>query len=120
MGAELMSNKTEHSKKVVLQALEQSLGVVTTACKTSGVSRTQFYEWMKTDEEFAQAVKDVEAVAIDFAESKLHQLIQEGNPASTIFFLKTKGKARGYQETQQLSFVEPPKKLSWYDTEDEE
>ena len=32
-------NKTEHHKKALLEALEKSLGVVTTACKIAGVGR---------------------------------------------------------------------------------
>ena len=34
-------------KKAVLEALEKSLGVVTTACKSVGIGRTQFYNWLK-------------------------------------------------------------------------
>ena len=40
-------NKTEHHKKAILEALEKSLGVVTTACKKVGIGRTTFYEWMR-------------------------------------------------------------------------
>lgn len=93
------TNKTEQHKKAVLEALEQSLGVVTSACKKVGIGRTQFYHWLKDDEEFAQAVKDIDDIAIDFAESQLHKQIKEGATAATIFYLKTKGKKRGYIET---------------------
>jgi hypothetical protein len=37
-------------------------------------------------------------MTIDFAESQLHKQIKEGSTAATIFFLKTKGKQRGYVE----------------------
>ena len=91
-------NKTEQHKKAVLEALEQSLGVVTSACKKVGIGRTTFYGWLADDEEFAKQVKDIENVALDFAESQLHKQIKGGNPSSTIFYLKTKGKNRGYVE----------------------
>jgi len=91
-------NKTEQHKKAVLIALEKSLGVVTTACRSAGVGRTQFYTWLDEDEDFKKAVEDVENIAIDFAESQLHKQIKGGNSTSTIFFLKTKGKKRGYIE----------------------
>ena len=42
-------NKTEQHKKAVIEALEKSLGVVTTACKNAGVGRTQFYTWSPED-----------------------------------------------------------------------
>jgi len=95
-------NKTEQHKKAVIDALEKSLGVVTTACKSVGIGRTQFYSWLKEDEEFSKQVKDVENIALDFAESQLHKQIQDSSTAATIFYLKTKGKKRGYIERQEI------------------
>ena len=94
--------QTEHNKKAILEALEKSLGVVTTACKQAGIGRTQYYEWLRTDEEFRKQVEDVQNIALDFAESQLHQQIQSGSTAATIFYLKTKGKNRGYIERQEI------------------
>ncbi len=96
-----MTNKTAHSKKRVIEALEKSLGVVTTACKKADVSRTQFYSWLKKDKDFKQAVSDISNVALDYAESKLFEQIEDGNTPATIFYLKTKGKKRGYVERQE-------------------
>jgi len=96
-------NKTEQHKKAVIEALESSLGVVTSACKKAGVGRTTFYQWLKDDEDFAKQVADIENVALDFAESQLHKQIQDGSAAATIFYLKTKGKKRGYIERQEIS-----------------
>ena len=87
-------NKTEHHKKAILEALEKSLGVVTTACKKVGIGRTTFYEWMKEDEEFRNQVDDIQNIALDYAESQLHKQIGEGSTSATIFYLKTKGKSR--------------------------
>jgi len=105
-------NKTEHNKKAVLEALEKSLGVVTTACKTAGVGRTIFYQWLKDDEDFAKKVKDVGDIALDFAESQLHKQISEGSTAATIFYIKTKGKSRGYIERQEIELDGAPNKIS--------
>lgn len=91
-------DKTLHHKKALISALEQSLGVVTTACESAGLSRQTFYDYYKTDEDFKAAADDVENIALDFAESQLHKQIKDGNPTSTIFYLKTKGKRRGYVE----------------------
>jgi len=89
-------------KKAMLDALEKSLGVVTSACKTVGVGRTTHYLWMQEDKEYKAAVDELSDVAIDFAESQLHKQIKEGNSTATIFFLKTKGKKRGYVERQEV------------------
>jgi hypothetical protein len=95
-------DKTEQHKKAMLDALEKSLGVVTSAAKTVGVGRTTHYLWMQEDKEYKAAVEELSDVAIDFAESQLHKQIKEGNSTATIFFLKTKGKKRGYVERQEV------------------
>jgi hypothetical protein len=97
-------DKSRHIKKEsLLKALEQSLGVVTTACKKTDTPRSTFYKWLKEDEEFAKQVADIENVALDFAESQLHQQIGNGVPSSTMFYLKTKGKKRGYVERTEIT-----------------
>lgn len=99
-------NKTEHHKKAMLDALEKSLGVVTSACKSVGIGRTTFYDWMNTDEEFKKQVNDIQNIALDYAESHLHKQIKDGSTSATIFYLKTKGKNRGYIERQEITGVD--------------
>lgn len=96
-------NRTVQQKKLMIEALEKSLGVVTTACKTSGIPRTTHYRWMNEDADYAASVNDLENLTLDFAESSLHKQIKEGNTTATIFFLKTKGKKRGYIERQEIT-----------------
>ena len=95
-------DKTEQHKKAMIEALEKSLGVVTTACKAVGIGRTTHYDWLNTDEVYKQRVADIENVTLDFAESQLHKQVKEGNTTATIFLLKTKGKKRGYIERQEI------------------
>tara|TARA_R100000963_G_C4616975_1_gene85614 strand:+ start:200 stop:553 length:354 start_codon:yes stop_codon:yes gene_type:complete len=96
-------DKSRHIKKEsILKALENSLGVVTVACKSADVPRSTYYKWLNEDEDFAKAVKDIENIALDFGESQLHKQIGDGNTSATIFFLKTKGKRRGYIERSEL------------------
>jgi hypothetical protein len=95
--------KNDITKKAMLEALEKSLGVVTSACKAVEISRETHYRWMREDENYKQAVDDLANVALDFAESQLHKQIKGGNPTATIFYLKTKGKNRGYIERQEIS-----------------
>lgn len=94
--------KTDIHKTAMLEALEKSLGVVTSACKTVGIARQTHYEWYKEDAEYRLKVDALADVAIDFAESQLHKQIKDGNSTATIFFLKTKGKSRGYVERQEI------------------
>ena len=104
-----MTNKPTRSdilKKKLIKALEQSLGVVTTACKNVDVARSTFYDWYNADEVFKKEVDGIGDIAIDFAESQLHKQIQDGNSTSTIFYLKCKGKRRGYVERTEIVGVE--------------
>ena len=96
-------DKSRHIKKeTILKALENSLGVVTVACKQADIPRSTYYKWLKEDEEFAQDVKEIENIALDFAESQLHTQMKDGSTSATIFYLKTKGKKRGYVERSEL------------------
>lgn len=93
---------TENVKKNMLIALEANIGVVSSACKAVGIARDTHYRWLREDKEYKQAVKDMENAALDFAESQLFKQIAKGNPLSTIFYLKCKGKKRGYIEQNNL------------------
>jgi hypothetical protein len=93
---------TDITKKAMLEALEKSLGIVTSACKSVDISRETHYRWLREDAEYKAAVDALSDVALDFAESQLHKQIKDGNSTATIFFLKTKGKKRGYVERQEL------------------
>ena len=99
----MAEQQVQPKKAKMLKALEKSLGVVTSACKMANVGRTTYYEWLDKDPEFKKAVDDFNNIALDFAESKLYELIQEGNVTATIFYLKTKGKKRGYIERQEIA-----------------
>jgi hypothetical protein len=72
--------------------------VVTSACNKVGINRKTHYEWYNKDPEYKEAVDSIQDIAIDFVESSLHKSIQDGNVTAQIFYLKTKGKQRGYKE----------------------
>ena len=97
-------DKSRHIKKEsMLKALEKSLGIVTVACKNTDVPRSTYYKWLNEDEDFALAVKEIENIALDFAESQLHKQISDNSTPATIFYSKTKGKKRGYIERQEIT-----------------
>lgn len=97
--------KTDIQKGAMLEALEKSLGVVTTACKSVGIARQTHYEWYRQDEDYRNKVDSVTDIALDFAESQLHKQISSGNTIATIFYLKTKGKRRGYIEKNETDIT---------------
>lgn len=87
----------------MLEALEKSLGVVTTAAEMVGINRKSHYDWYNNDPEYKAAVDELKDVALDFAVTALHKLIEKGDTAATIFYCKTQGKKRGYIERQELT-----------------
>jgi hypothetical protein len=99
-------------KEAMIKALTKSLGVVTIACKEVGIARKTHYEWYNEDEKYRKAVDDLADVALDFAESMLHKQIQDKDTVATIFYLKTKGKRRGYIEKQEIEHSGMPQRIS--------
>jgi hypothetical protein len=91
------------NKKGMIEALEKSLGIVTTACKAVGISRETHYRWLSEDEQYKSSVDSIADIALDFAESKLHKSIENGSDTACIFYLKTKGKKRGYIERNEIT-----------------
>jgi len=97
------SKKIEGRKEKFLETYENSFGFVNLACKNAKIGRTTYYRWLDEDNEFRQKCKDIEEATIDYVESKLLSQIREGNTTATIFYLKTKGKNRGYVERQEVT-----------------
>lgn len=89
-------------QKQFLEAFALTMGNVSAACKKINISRQTFYDWKEQYYGFADKCEEVEEGNLDFAESKLLLNIKEGKEVSTIFFLKTKGKNRGYIEKQEI------------------
>jgi hypothetical protein len=89
---------TADRKKRMLEALTKSLGIVTTAVRKAGINRSTHYDWLENDPEYAAQVREIQDMELDMVESQLHGLIMNGNTAAIIFYLKTKGKERGYIE----------------------
>lgn len=108
---------TQKKKAAFLQAFEKNLGIVSTTCRSIGISRETFYDWKRKDEKFREAAEAVNEVAIDFVEGKLYGRINEGSDAAIIFYMKTRGRERGYVEKQEIEVTER-KPLSWFATED--
>lgn len=108
------TDKTDTKKKAFLEALEKNLGIVANTAKTIGVHRSTYYDWRESDPAFAAAADLIQEVALDFVESKLLKRIADESDTAIIFYLKTKGKSRGYVEKTEVQTTEAPT-LEWKD-----
>lgn len=87
-------------------------------CKAIGISRAGYYHWLSNDDKFKTIMEDFAQADLDQAEESLRLLrqgivkrdengkaigwIMEPIPSAIFFFLKTKGKERGYIEDGSL------------------
>ena len=90
------------TKEQILVAIRKGKGIVTSVCQQLSISRQAFYLRANKDEEIFEALQEAREEIIDFAETKLIQLIGDGNANAIFFYLKTVGKNRGYIEKQEI------------------
>ena len=100
-----MSEKEHIKKKMLIESLENSLGIVSTACSKANISRSSFYKWYKEDKEFRKKVDEIDNVKLDFVESQLFKNIQKEKERSIIFYLQHKGHKRGYIQKQSINLT---------------
>lgn len=100
-----LSNKTNDNKEFMLERLEFHLGIVSRACKDANINRSTHYDWLENDPYYRKAVEDISETALDVVESELFRQIKDGNVTAIIFYLKTKGKKRGYIEKLGIDFT---------------
>jgi len=101
---ERMSKKKKKAK--LLEFLRETSGIVAYACEKAGISRVTYYNWYKEDPEFAAKADDIQELQIDFAEASLLKKIKGEDTTAIIFYLKTKGKDRGYTERREISGID--------------
>ena len=93
-----MKKNTKKLKEDFLKVFEASAGNITNSCKKIGIERKTYYNWINKDKIFKEKVEAIQDGLLDFAETMLMKKIKDGDNTSLIFFLKTKGKHRGYSE----------------------
>lgn len=91
-----IEERVRKEKSAFLEALDRTKGIVRTACRQAGVSRSTFYRWYDEDADFRDKVDDVKELQKDFAESLILKKIEEEDTTMLIFYAKTQMKDRGY------------------------
>lgn len=91
--------------KAMMDALLLTMGNITAACDKVKINRTTHYAWLEQYDDYAAFMDSFQDRQFDFVEGALYKNIQGGNVTAQIFWLKTKGKHKGYVETQEISLT---------------
>ena len=101
------TQKTDKKKKDFIEALRNNLGHISNSCIAANISRKTYYRWLDDDKDFKEDAEHIQESLLDLAECKLLENIENNENTAIIFYLKTKGKKRGYIEKQELEVVKP-------------
>ena len=93
----------KYTRQQVIDALAESMGMISPAARTLGCSRNTITTYMKEYPEIAEAIEDANEEVNDIAELKLLDAIKRGEAWAIRFRLKTKAKNRGYVEKAELT-----------------
>lgn len=98
-----IDDRVAQEKADLLQALANTSGIVSSACKAANVSRMTYYRWYNEDPDFREKADDIKELQKDFAESLILKKMKEGDTTMIIFYAKTQMKERGYTERKEIT-----------------
>lgn len=98
-----MGRKPKFRIKDVEEALRLCAGIRGAAALKLGTSTTTISNYILRSPHLQKVIEEIEEQHLDMAESKLLQGIKAGDKTYVIFYLKTKGKARGYTERAEVT-----------------
>ena len=89
------------TQKQVADAVMEAGGILTAAARKLGCASCTIYEYIERYPALKDVLSEARESSIDLAESELIKAIEAGNLTAIIFFLKTRGKSRGYIERSE-------------------
>ncbi len=98
--------------KQIEDALTRHGGFVSQAAKALNVQPQAIYKRIRRSQHLTDVQFQLTETYLDLAESKLIKAIQEGESWAICFFLKCRGKQRGYVEKQMLDHTSSDKSMS--------
>lgn len=90
--------KTRASKSALIAAFGET-GAITYAIKAAGVSKQSHYNWLKSDEVYAQAIADAEEAAFELLEQEARRRAFAGVDEPVFQQGKQVGTVRKYSDT---------------------
>jgi len=84
------------------EAIRNAGGFITIAAKQLGISQPGLSRRIQKSEKLKEVLAETREQYLDLAESKLISAVKGGESWAICFYLKCKGKDRGYVERQQV------------------
>lgn len=114
--------KRKYNQKQVIDALVAADGSLTHAAKILGTTFRHLKKFVEANDKITEVVQGIEEETLDLAEGSLRKHIEGGNLTAVIFFLKTRGKKRGYIEDEKvdMSKVMQPVAIIYHSPRDPE
>jgi hypothetical protein len=94
--------KPKFTVKAVVAALAECQGLVYLAAKHLGCHVRTLANYRERHEEVREVISQKQGEITDTAERSLWAAIQKGEPWAVCFYLKTRGKDRGYVERAEV------------------
>jgi hypothetical protein len=85
----------------IIEALVAENGMLTLAAKRLKISYNTLKKYIGKNPKVQEAISGVEEYMLDTVQKKLYAMIEEGNSGAVYFYLKCKGKSRGFIESAQ-------------------
>jgi hypothetical protein len=86
----------------MIEAMRESLCLVTYACKKAGIARKTHYNWLATDNAYREAIETVEEGVFDYVEKQMLECIRDKNVPMLKFYSACKMRKRGFSERQEI------------------
>ena len=96
----------DYDIEMILNAIKGSGGFYTKIANSLKCSWATAVKYVNLYEETKQAYSEELEIVLDMAESKLLENVQDNDNAAIQFYLKSKGKNRGYGESRELNITQ--------------
>lgn len=97
-----MANKRHYTAKQIEIAIRESRGFLSVAAERLGCTYQTVSNYIKRYKTLQEVLDSINERELDLTENKLLSQIKEGNTTAIIFYLKCKGKKRGYVEKSEV------------------
>lgn len=92
-----------YSNEQIIDALEKTGGNQAAAARALDCSRNTIRNRINSSEEVKEAYDSVNEANLDRAENELMELVQSGDFKAIKFYLRTKGRKRGYGDKMDIT-----------------